>query len=49
MSITLAIALAFVIVSIVMVAITNGWTNPLAWIGWAFAMVFIVGPAIGNR
>jgi hypothetical protein len=49
MSITLAVALAFIIVSIIITAITNGWMNPLVWIGWAFAMVFIVGPAIGNR
>lgn len=49
MSITRAVALAFIIVSIIITAITNGWMNPLVWIGWSFAMVFIVGPAIGNR
>jgi hypothetical protein len=49
MSITLAVALAFVIVSVIVAAIFNAWTAPLVWIGWAFAVVFIVGPAIGNR
>jgi hypothetical protein len=49
MSITLGVALAFVIVSIIMAAIYNAWNNPLVWIGWAFAVVFIVGPATGNR
>ena len=49
MSITFAVALALIIVSVVMVAITNSWTNPLAWIGWAFAVIFILGPLTGNR
>lgn len=48
MSITLAIALALIIVSIVVTAITNGWLNPLVYIGWAFAVVLILGPLIGR-
>lgn len=48
-TITLAVALAFFIVSIIMVAITNGWTNPLVWIAWAFAVIWIIGPIVGNR
>jgi hypothetical protein len=46
MSLTLAIALAFIIVSVVMAAVYNGWTNPLVWIGWAFAVMFILAPLI---
>jgi hypothetical protein len=48
MSLTLAIALAFIIVSVVMAAVYNGWTNPLVWIGWAFAVMFILAPLIGR-
>ena len=44
----LALALAFVIVSIVIAALYNGWTNPLVWIGWAFAVMFILAPLIGR-
>jgi hypothetical protein len=44
----LAVALAFVIVSIVMAVLYQGWTNPLVWVGWAFAVLYIIGPAIGQ-
>lgn len=46
MSIALVIALAFLIVSIIVAAIYNGWTNPLVWIGWAFSIMYIVAPLI---
>lgn len=48
MSIALAIAVAFLIVSLVMAVIYGGWTNPLVWIGWAFAVQYILAPLIGR-
>jgi hypothetical protein len=48
MSVTYAIALALVIVSVVLAAIFNTWTQPLIWVAWAFAVVFIVRPVIGR-
>ena len=48
MSVVLALALAFIIVSVVMAAIYGGWTNPLVWIGWAFAVAVIFAPLIGR-
>jgi multidrug efflux pump subunit AcrB len=48
MTIALAFALAFVIVSIVMAVLYQGWTNPLVWVGWAFAVIYIIAPAAGQ-
>jgi hypothetical protein len=46
MTVALAVALAFIIVSVVMAILYQGWTNPLVWIGWAFAVVIILAPAL---
>lgn len=46
MSVSSAVALALVIVSVVMTALTNTWTNSLIWVAWAFAVVYIVGPVV---
>ena len=46
MTVALAVALAFIIVSVVMAILYQGWTQPLVWIGWAFAVMFILAPLI---
>jgi len=48
MTVALAVAIAFLIVSLVMAILYQGWTNPLVWIGWAFAVIFILQPIIGR-
>jgi hypothetical protein len=49
MSITLALALALLIVSLVMAILYQAWSQPLLWVAWALAVVVILGPAIGLR
>jgi hypothetical protein len=48
MTVTLAIALALLIVSVVMAALTSAWNQPLVWIGWAFSVIYILGPITGR-
>lgn len=48
MSITLIIAIAFLIVSAVfaLVAYPGGVQSPLLWVAWAFAVFYIIGPVL---
>lgn len=47
-SVPMIIALVLVIIGIVFAIIDAGWRNPIFWLVLAFAVVYILAPAIGR-
>jgi predicted cobalt transporter CbtA len=45
-SVPLIVALILVIVGIVFAVIDAGWRNPIFWFVLAFAVIYIIAPAI---